>query len=667
MSLGPSRFTPAMRGIVVLVAVLGLSAVAFGGEPRSSRKVDFNFQVRPILSDKCFRCHGPDVRGRKAGLRFDTKEGAFAETESGARAIVPGKLEESELYGRITARDETERMPPKSLGRTLSPEEIDVLKRWIEQGAEWQTHWSFRPPVAAAVPDVKRAAWPRNPIDRFVLARIEAEGRTPAPEADRERLIRRVTFDLTGLPPTLAEIDAFLADRDPGAYDRVVDRLLASPRFGERMAVDWLDLARYADTYGYQADRYRDTWPWRDWVVRAFNANLPYDRFVTWQLAGDLLPHPTRDQVLATAFNRHHRQTNEGGSIEEEFRVEYVADRTNTFATAFLGLTLECARCHSHKYDPITQKEYYQLSGFFASIDESGLYSHFTDATPTPTLLLSTPERDRAIAAAGRGAKEAGVVLTLDEVNAQSRFEDWLKSPKRSREPVIAGLVGDFPLEAIEGGKVINRADAKKPGQTSENPEVVEGKVGRGLRLSGENNVTLPLGNFDRSDPFSLAMWIETPDYKDRAVIIHRSMAWTDAGSRGYQLLIEDGKLSVGLIHFWPGNAIGIRAREPVSIGKWTHVAIAYDGSSRASGLALYVERPEGRLRGRPRQAHQEHHRRRQRLPDRRPAVPRPRVQGRPDRRDQGLRPRAHADRGGPAPRWQVAGRGAGARPRPAE
>jgi hypothetical protein len=565
-------------------------ASAVGGEPPFARKVDFNFQVRPILSDKCFKCHGPDTGNRKAGLRLDTKDGAFGESESGAVAVVPGKLGESELYRRITAEDESERMPPKSLGRTLSAAEIDILKHWIEQGAEWQSHWSFRPPVAPLVPEVRRVAWPRNSIDRFVQARIEAEGRSPAPEASKERLIRRITYDLTGLPPTLTEIDAFLADREPGDYERLVDRLLASPRFGERMAVDWLDLARYADTHGYQADVYRATCPWRDWVIRAFNGNLPYDRFVIWQLAGDLLPDATRDQVLATAFNRHHRQTNEGGSIEEEFRVEYVADRTNTFATAFLGLTLECARCHSHKYDPITQKEYYQLSAFFANIDESGLYSHFTDATPTPTLLLSTPDRDRAIAASEAKIRDAEATLGRLAGSRMEAFEAWLKSPERGREPILNGLIGDFPLEAIEGGKIANRADAKRPGQTSESPQVVAGRVGRGLRLSGENNVTLPLGNFDRYQPFSLALWIKTPDYKDRAVIIHRSMAWTDAGSRGYQLLIEDGKLSVGLIHFWPGNAIGIRAREPVPIGRWTHVAIAYDGSSRAAGVALYVD-----------------------------------------------------------------------------
>ncbi len=478
-------------------------------------------------------------------------------------------------------------MPPKSLGRTLSAHEIELLERWVAQGADWQAHWSFLPPVAALPPPVKEPGWARNPIDRFVLARLDAEGRKPAHEAGKEKLLRRVTFDLTGLPPTIAEIDAFLADSSPGAYDRVVDRLLESPRFGERMAVDWLDLARYADTYGYQADVYRAMWPWRDWVVQAFNASLPYDQFVTWQLAGDLMPQPGRQQVLATAFNRHHRQTNEGGSIEEEFRVEYVSDRTNTFGTAFLGLTLECARCHSHKYDPITQEEYYRVFGFFNSIDESGLYSHFTSAVPTPTLLLATPDLDRAIAESKRKVKAAETDLASLATRQRGAFEAWVASP--GRELTMPGLIGDFPLESIESGQIANRAAPKSPGHTSEGPEVVEGRVGTGLRLSGENNVTLSLGNFDRFEPFSVALWIKTPDFKDRAVILHRSMAWTDAGSRGYQLLIEDGRLSVGLIHFWPGNALAIKARDPLGLNEWTHVAIAYDGSSRASGLVLFI------------------------------------------------------------------------------
>jgi hypothetical protein len=572
--------------LLILVGVtLALSAVASDGG--SEKQVDFNFRVRPILSDKCFKCHGPDPRNRKAGLRLDTKEGAFGVTQSGAHAVVVGDTQASELYSRITSVDESERMPPKSLGRSLSAEEIKLLKRWIEQGAEWKTHWAFLPPVAAESPRVKSAGWPRCALDQYVLAHLEDQGLAPQWEASRERLIRRVTFDLIGLPPTLAEIDAFLADKAPGAYERLVDRLLASPRFGERMAVDWLDLARYADTYGYQADVYRATWPWRDWVVQAFNANLSYDQFVTWQVAGDLLPDPRCAQVLATAFNRHHRQTNEGGSIEEEFRVEYVADRTNTVATAFLGLTFECARCHSHKYDPITQKEYYELFAFFNNIDESGLYSHFTDAVPTPTLQLATNRQNRDIAAIE--AQLAQSERELDQLAGKRHpeFEKWLQSS--GREPVITGLIGDFPLDDVNDGKIANRANPKEPGQTSEGPKLVAGRLGKALRLSGENNVTLPLGNFDRFEPFSLSLWIKTPDYKDRTVILHRSMAWTDAGSRGYQLLIEDGKLSAGLIHFWPGNAIGVRAREPVPLNQWVHVGLSYDGSSRAGGLVLYL------------------------------------------------------------------------------
>jgi Protein of unknown function (DUF1553)/Protein of unknown function (DUF1549)/Concanavalin A-like lectin/glucanases superfamily/Planctomycete cytochrome C len=553
-----------------------------------SAKVDFNFQIRPILSDKCYNCHGPDPRKRKAGLRLDTKEGAFGTTASGSHAVVPGDLEASELARRITATDDTERMPPKSLGRSLSEREIDVLKRWIEQGASWKAHWAFSPPVTAMPPPVKKSAWVENPIDRFVLAQLEDENLKPAVEAGRERLIRRVTFDLTGLPPTLTEIDAFLADTTPGAYERLVDRLLASPRFGERMAVDWLDLARYADTYGYQADVYRAMWPWRDWVVNALNANLPFDQFLTWQLAGDLLAQPTRAQVLATAFNRHHRQTNEGGSIEEEFRVEYVADRTNTFGTAFLGLTLECARCHSHKYDPISQKEYFQLFSFFNSIDESGLYSHFTNAVPTPVLSLASAGQATVIATIEAQIRSAESEINQLAIKRQSAFEAWLKSA--THEPAASGLIGDFPLDGTSGGKVTNRADAAKPGQASDDPEVVNGHSGKAMRFSGENNVTFPLGNFDRFQPFSISLWINVPDHKDRAVILHRSMAWTDAGSRGYQLLIEDGRLSVGLIHFWPGNAIGIQARKAVPLDQWVHVAITYDGSSRASGLSLYVD-----------------------------------------------------------------------------
>ncbi len=578
-------------GLISGLLLLAVSP-ALAGEPSSAKKVDFNYEIRPILSDKCFNCHGPDAGKRKAGLRFDTKEGAFARLKSDGHAIVPGNLEESELVDRITAEDETERMPPKSLGRSLSSREIELLKQWIAEGAVWKDHWAFIAPGEVHPPEVKHTAWPRGTIDRFVLARLEAEGLSPTPEASKERLIRRVTFDLTGLPPTLDEIDRFVADGRPDAYEHLVDRLLASPRFGERMTVDWLDVARYADTYGYQADVYRAMWPWRDWVVKAFNTNLPFDQFIAWQLAGDLLPNPTREQVLATAFNRHHRQTNEGGSIEEEWRTEYVADRTITFGAAFLGLTLECSRCHNHKYDPITQKDFYSLFSFFNSIDESGLYSHFTDAVPTPTMLLCTDEKLQAIATAEERIKAAEAELVRLPETRSRMFEAWLRGLDRESlaAPVLSGQIGDFPLDAIKNLKVENRGDHARPGQVFEGPEVVSGRVGKALKLSGENNVTLPLGNFDRFQPFSIGLWINTPDRKDRAVVLHRSRAWTDAGSRGYEILIEDGKLCADLVHFWPGNAIGIRTREAIAIDRWVHITLTYDGSSRAGGLKLYLD-----------------------------------------------------------------------------
>jgi hypothetical protein len=587
----PYRWT---RPILRAVAVLGILATApsRAAEPAATKKIDFNYQIRPILSDKCFNCHGPDAGKRKAGLRLDTKDGAFAALKSGGHAIVPKDVEESELVARINAEDETDRMPPRSLGRTLSSREIELLTRWVEQGAEWKDHWAFLAPEKAPPPEVEHTAWPKNSIDRFVLGRLEAEGLAPSPEASKERMIRRVAFDLTGLPPTPAEIDAFLADPRSDAYEHLVDRLLESPRFGERMAVDWLDAARYADTFGYQADVYRAMWPWRDWVVKAFNDNLPFDRFITWQLAGDLLPNPTREQVLATAFNRNHRQTNEGGSIEEEWRTEYVADRTITFGATFLGLTLECSRCHNHKYDPITQKDFYSLFSFFNSIDESGLYSHFTSAVPTPTMVLSTDDQDRAIASAERKIEDAEADLERLGPNRSRMFEAWLRGVDRESNapPIMTGQIGDFPLDEIKNLKVENLADPTKPGQAIEGPELVEGKFGKALKLSGENNVTLPLGNFDRFEPFSIGLWIRTPDRKDRAVVIHRSMAWTDAGSRGYEILIEDGKLCADLVHFWPGNAIGIKTKDAIPIDRWVHVSMTYDGSSRASGLALYLD-----------------------------------------------------------------------------
>ena len=347
-----------------------------------SAAVEFNRDVRPILSDKCYTCHGPDAKAKNVPFRLDSEAAAKAELGAGKHAIVEGDPESSELIARITAEKAAMRMPPAYTGLKLSDAEIATLKQWIAEGAKWQKHWSFLAPVQAELPAVKDAGWARNPIDRFVLARLERENLLPSPEANRETLIRRVTLDLTGLPPTPAEIDAFLKDGSPQAYEKVVDRLLASPRYGERMAFRWLDGARYADSNGYQYDGERSMWRWRDWVIQAFNKNEPFDRFALEQIAGDLMPNATVEQKIATGFNRNHRANTEDGIIPEEYAVEYVVDRVETTAAVFLGLTLGCARCHDHKYDPFSQKEFYQVFAYFNNVPESGRAMKYGNSPP---------------------------------------------------------------------------------------------------------------------------------------------------------------------------------------------------------------------------------------------------------------------------------------------
>lgn len=367
--------------------VASLLAPTRGEEP-----VEFNRDVRAILADSCYACHGPDSSAREdSGLRLDMAEDDAGDN-GGYDVIEPGDVEGSELIHRLTTDDPDERMPPADSGRpAVTPGQLEVIRRWIEQGAEYEGHWAFITPTRQELPEVTETQWTRNKIDHFVLTRLEAEGLRPSPEANRERLIRRVTLDLTGLPPTLEEIDAYLADDQPEAYERVVDRLLASPRYGERMALPWLDLSRYSDSHGYQYDQERQMWAWREWVIAAYNENKPFDEFTIEQLAGDLLPDATIEQKLATAFNRHHPITVEGGVIDEEYRTEYVIDRVSTMSTAWLGLTMGCARCHDHKYDPVSQQEFYQLFAFFNHVSEKG-YRGFD-----PKISLTPPLRQRQI------------------------------------------------------------------------------------------------------------------------------------------------------------------------------------------------------------------------------------------------------------------------------
>lgn len=388
----------------LLLPLLACSLIA-ASAARADGPVDFSRDILPILSDNCFQCHGPDAKNRKAKLRLDEEKPAKARDG----VIVPGKATESELYRRLIATEPNEIMPPPKTNRKLSAAQIALVKRWLDQGATWGEHWSFAKLVRPAVPRVARdAERVRNPIDAFVFARLEREGLTPSPQADPARLLRRVTLDLTGLPPTPAEIDAFLADAAPNAYEKVVTRLLASPHFGERMAWDWLDAARYADSNGYQGDNDRTMYPWRDWVIDAFNRNLPYDRFTVWQLAGDLLPGATVEQRLATAFNRNHMINGEGGRIAEENRVDYVMDMTETMGTVWLGLTLNCCRCHDHKYDPLAQTEYYRLTAFFNQTPVDG--GGGNPQTP-PVLEVASPDQKRRLAELERTTTTAAEAL----------------------------------------------------------------------------------------------------------------------------------------------------------------------------------------------------------------------------------------------------------------
>jgi hypothetical protein len=397
--------------------------------PPAPREISFNREILPILSDHCFACHGPDAGARKAKLRLDTKEGAFGELRGGGRAVVPGKLDDSELIRRVSATDD-DVMPPAGKGKPLTPQEIDLLKRWVAAGAIWTKHWAFATPQRPGLPDVKQAGWPRTPIDRFVLARLEQEGLRPSPEAEKTALLRRLTLDLTGLPATIAEVDDFLADQSPQAYAKVVDRLLDSPRYGEHMARYWLDAVRYADTHGLHFDNYREIWPYRDWVVRAFNANMPYDRFVTEQIAGDLVTKPTPDQLVATGFVRCNLSTNEGGSIDEECYVRNVVDRVDAFGTVMLGLTAGCARCHDHKYDPITQRDYYSLFAYFNSLQEAALDGNA--AKYPPVMTVATADRQSEIERAKE--KIAAVRKEIDAAVATVKLEE---PPAAAKEPIV--------------------------------------------------------------------------------------------------------------------------------------------------------------------------------------------------------------------------------------
>jgi len=546
--------------------------------------VDYNFHVRPILSDRCYVCHGPDANARQAGLRLDEEFGAKNTVlTTGGYAVVPGSIRKSHLYERIKSTDPEHQMPPPESNLSLSDHEIAMIARWIDQGAEWKPHWSFLPPTVQPLPSVNQEDWPTNEIDYFVLSRLEKEGLAPSPPASRGPLLRRVTFDLTGLPPTLEELDHFLADTSAHAYEKVIDRLLASPAYGEHMAASWLDISRYADTHGYQNDRDRFVWPWRDWVINAYNRNMPFDEFGTWQIAGDLLLDATMEQRMATTFNRHHRQTNEGGSIEEEFRTEYVADRVNTVGSAFMGLTLECARCHDHKYDPITQRNYFGLFSFFNNVDESGQTSHFTQAVPVPAMDLPNVDQQIKLERLQDAITTAEQVVNDRANDARERFASWDPPPliHSNLKPLLS-----CGFEHMMGEQLL--CDQGKRGRAVFMPTVISGYHGNAMAFDGESGFSFAqTGNFRRTDAFSVSLWVYPGE--ETGMIIHRTQAALDAGSRGWELALSEGSLVAQLAHMWPENALRIQSIDTIPLNQWTHVSMSYDGSSQASGLHLYI------------------------------------------------------------------------------
>ena len=547
-----------------ILALLAVSSLSKGAE-----KISYARQILPILSENCFYCHGPDKEHRKEDLRLDIRADAIE-----SFAWDPKNPPESEALIRIFSDDEDELMPPPDSHRSLTEKQKDLIKAWVEQGAKYEIHWAFVTPTKEIpVPVTADKSWAKTPIDSFILARLEKEKLAPSPPAAPERWLRRITFDLTGLPPTQAEIDAFL--KDPSAREAVVDRLLASPRFGERMAMPWLDVARYADSFGYQADVDIEAWPYRDWVIKAFNDNLPLDQFITQQLAGDLLPDATRDQQLATAFNRIHRKTNEGGSVSEEFRQDGISDRIHTVGTAFMALTMECSRCHDHKYDPITAKDYYSMGAFFNSIDEFGLIGYGNGILPQPALQLPSPEQEAQLATTLDGIAAAEAAHAAHLTAAEPAFQAWVTSAEKTFPDADLATRITFDVEKEE---VI-----PSPGDLHDDHR------GKAYLSNGDSALSVPHHGIQNADqPFSVSFWLKPGEEYPEAVVFANSTT-ADAPYSGYELLLEKSKLRFTLAREFPGNAASIATVAPIPTGAWTHITVTNDGSRKAAGLKIFL------------------------------------------------------------------------------
>lgn len=547
--------------------------------------INFDRDIRPILSDHCFTCHGPDTNKRQAGLRLDQKEGALGPLDSGSHAIVPGQIDSSELVRRINSTDVDLVMPPTGQGKPLTKRQTELLSQWIKQGAAWSNHWSFEPIRTPAIPvDNLAAGTVANSIDAFVLHRLQSEGLSQSPRESKERLLRRLSLDLTGLPPTIQEVDAFLQDASTNAVETVVDRLLKSPHFGERMAMPWLDLARYGDTSGYHNDSLRDMWLWREWVVRAINANMPFDQFTIEQLAGDLIPDASVQQQIASGFHRNVMTSDEGGLIDSEYRNLYVVDRVATTGVTWLGLTIACAQCHDHKYDPTTQADFYKLYAFFNNVPETGK-DGVRDRNPKP--FLRVPSEQQAEQLRQYEAELAAAETKLVEVtkSANEKQVAWETELISSEQPIEAPMAdAHFPFDSSGDSNAL--ADESIKGKPHGKPKFVDGLEGKSFQSNAKTW-------FEYGDQFAFE--------RDEAFCVSANLFVTDKGgapfgkmddkngARGWDLEFHGLRPSVHLIHRWPENAIHIQAEEDVVADMFTNVSFTYDGSGKASGLKLYI------------------------------------------------------------------------------
>jgi hypothetical protein len=576
-----------MPRVLGVIAGLICSVTAFASSA-AEPTVEFNRDIRPILVDHCFACHGADSASRKADLRLDKRESAV---EMGA--IVPGDAAASSLIERIESHDPETLMPPPAVKKPLQPEQKELLKAWIASGAEYQPHWSFIAPVRPAVPEVQDKAWVKNPIDNFILAKLESMGLAPAPEADRRTLARRLSLDLTGLPPEPAVVEAFVADASPDAYEKFVDRLLESKHWGEHRGRHWLDVARYADTHGIHFDNYREVWSYRDWVIKAFNQNKPFDQFTIEQIAGDLLPNRTLDQQVASGFNRCNITTNEGGAIAEEYLVLYTRERTETVAQTWLGMTAGCAVCHDHKFDPLSQREFYELAAFFNNTTQGAMDGNIPN-TP-PILQVPRAEDEPRWNVIDGEIAQAQERLATRKQQARGEFDAWLASA--NAEAVARSL----PTENLhlaaglsEGEGKVTRLQVGGTDRTvplSDKAAWKPGNAGQALETQGAAFELADVGDFERDQPFSCSAWIKLNPNDSAGAIVARMD--NGSGYRGWDMWVQARRVGMHIVSKWSDDALKVVSQTQVEGNTWTHVTVTYDGSSKAAGVKVYFNGQE--------------------------------------------------------------------------